>query len=175
MRNLIKITIVALFVIIAGSAGAQTQVPKFGHIDLQGLIQVMPERAVAEEQFNKFQTELEGLLTNMQKELQTMFDEYEKLGTTASDLVKSAKAQDIQDKQTRIQNFNTSANQQLQAKQTELLNPVFEKAKGAIEAVAKEQGLLYVFDVSGQLGVVLYKSNESKDILPLVKVKLGIK
>jgi outer membrane protein len=175
MRNLIKITTVALFVIIAGSAGAQTQALKFGHIDLQGLIQVMPERAVAEEQFNKFQTELEGLLSNMQKELTTLYEEYEKLGATASDLVKNAKAQDIQDKNARIQNFNTSANQQLQAKQTELLNPVFEKAKNAIEAVAKEQGLLYVFDVSGQLGVVLYKSNESKDILPLVKVKLGIK
>lgn len=175
MRNLIKITIFALFIVLAGSVGAQTQAQKFGHIDLQGIIQIMPERDSAEKAFNKFQTELEGLLANMQKELQTMLDEYEKLGATASDLVKNAKAQDIQDKQTRIQNFSTSANQQLQEKQTVLLKPVFDKAKAAIEAVAKEQGLLYVFDVSGQLGVVLYKSNDSKDIFPLVKVKLGIK
>jgi outer membrane protein len=172
MRNLIKITTVALFVLIAGFANAQA--PKFGHIDLQGLIQVMPERATAEAEFTKFQGELEALLASMQKEFQTMATEFEALGEDASELVKNAKVQDIQDKQQRIQNFNATAQQQLQQKQAELLNPVFEKAKAAVETVAKELGLIYVFDVSGQLGVVLYKSNDSKDILPLVKTSLGI-
>jgi|WetSurMetagenome_2_1015567.scaffolds.fasta_scaffold81418_3 outer membrane protein len=172
MRNLIKITVLVLFVLAVGSANAQ--VPKFGHIDFQGLIQVMPERDTAEKAFTKFQTELEDLLGTMQREAQAMIDEFQKLPATTSELVKNAKAQDIQDKQTRIQNFSTSANQQLQAKQSELLKPVIDKAKGAVEAVAKEQGLFYVFDISEQLGVVLYKSNESKDILPLVKMKLKI-
>jgi len=172
MRNLSKILVAAIIIFIAGYANAQT--PKFGHIDLQGLIQVMPERATAEADFNKFQGELEGLLGNMQKELQTLFDEYQKLGADASEIVKNAKAQDIQDKQTRIQNFQATAQQQLNQKQTELLKPVFDKAKGAIETVAKEKGLVYVFDVSGELGTVLYKSNESLDILPLVKAKLAI-
>jgi len=65
-----------------------------------------------------------------------------------------------------------SAQQQLQQKQAELLTPVFDKAEAAIEEVAKEQGLIYVFDVGPQ--VVLYKSNQSVDILPMVKQKLGI-
>lgn len=173
MRNLIKIATVVLFVMIVGFANGQS--PKFGHIDLQALIQVMPERATAETDFNKFQDELEGLLTTMQTDLQNMFQEFEKLPETTSELVKNAKAQEIQDKQQRIQNFSTSANQQLQQKQSELFAPILEKAKIAIEGVAKEQGLIYVFDISGtQMGVVLYKSNESKDILPQVKVKLGI-
>jgi len=172
MRNIVKIAAVVLLVAIAGFAKAQT--PKFGHIDLQALIQVMPERATAEEEFNKFQGELEDLLGTMQTELETLFEEYGNLGEDASELIKNAKAQDIQDKQQRIQNFQANAQQQLQQKQTELLQPVFDKAQEAIEAVAKEQGLFYVFDVSGQLGVVLYKSNESQDILPLVKAKLGI-
>jgi outer membrane protein len=60
----------------------------------------------------------------------------------------------------------------MQQKQGELLQPVFTKAEKAIEDVAKEKGLLYVFDIGPK--VILYKSNESMDILPFVKTKLGI-
>jgi outer membrane protein len=173
MRNLIKITAVVFFVATAAIASAQT--PKFGHIDLQALVQVMPERDSAEAAFNKFQTEVEDLYATMQKELNTLYEEFEKLPATTSDLVKSAKAQDIQDKDQRLKTYSANANQQLNAKYSELMTPVLNKAKTAIEAVAKEQGLIYVFDVSNQGGIILYKSNESKDVLPQVKVKLGIK
>jgi outer membrane protein len=172
MRNLVKIASVAVLLLLAGFVNAQT--PKFGHIDLQALIQVMPERATAETEFNDFQTDLEDLLTTMQTEYQNMLTEFENLDTNASELVRNAKIQDIQDKQQRIQNFQGNAQQQLQTKYSELLQPVLEKAEVAIEEVAKEQGLLYVFDVSPQSGAVLYKSTESMDILPLVKTRLGI-
>ncbi|NQU84870.1 MAG: OmpH family outer membrane protein, partial [Mariniphaga sp.] len=70
-----KLTVVAIFVLITGFASAQA--PKFGHIDLQALIQVMPERTVAEEQFNTFQAELEDLLGTMQAEYQTLIEQYQ--------------------------------------------------------------------------------------------------
>jgi len=172
MRILVKITLVAVFILLAGFISAQT--PKFGHIDLQALIQVMPERATAETEFNDFQSDLEELLGTMQTEYQNMLTEFENMDTNTSELIRNAKIQDIQDKDKRIQNFQRNAQQQLQSKYSELLQPVLEKAQGAIEEVAKEQGLLYVFDVSLQSGAVLYKSNESMDILPLVKARLGI-
>jgi len=53
-----------------------------------------------------------------------------------------------------------------------LLQPVFTKAEAAIAEVAKEKDLIYVFDVGQK--IVLYKSNESLDLFPLVKAKLGI-
>jgi outer membrane protein len=74
--------------------------------------------------------------------------------------------------QQRIQNYQQTAQQQLQTKQTELLKPVFDKAEKAVADVAKEKGLIYVFDIGTK--VVLYKSNDSMDILPFVKTKLGI-
>jgi outer membrane protein len=171
MRNLTKFIAVVLFVGITASVSAQT--PKFGHIDLQALIQVMPERAVAETQFNKFQGELEDIFSEMQKDLQTKMANFEQLGDSASQIKKNAKVAEIQDMQQRVQNYQQNAQQQLQAKQTELLKPVFDKADAAIADVAKEKGLLYVFDIGTK--VVLYKSNESIDLLPFVKTKLGIK
>ena len=63
--------------------------------------------------------------------------------------------------------------QQLQKKQNDMLKPIFDKADKAISDVAKEKGLIYVFDISSR--VVLYQSPLSLDLMPLAKAKLGIK
>ncbi len=170
MKRLMKLVAVLLFVVITASVSAQT--PKFGHIDFQALIQVMPERATAEAEFNKFTKELEDVIGEMQKDLQNKYAEFEALGADASDIKKKAKGAEIQDIQQRIQTYQQTAQQQLQQKQAELLQPVITKAEDAIAVVAKEKGLIYVFDIGTK--VVLYKSNESLDVLPLVKAKLGI-
>jgi len=136
------------------------------------LVQLMPERATAETEFLKFQSDLEEIFGEMQKDLRTKMSDFEALGDSASEIKRNAKVAEIQDMQQRIQNYQQTANAQLQQKQTELLKPVFDKAEKTIGEVAKEKGLLYVFDIGSK--VVLYKSNESLDVLPLVKTKLGI-
>ncbi len=173
MRNTLKIIALAAFILVAGTT--QGQESKFGHIDLQALIQVMPERTTAETQYNKQAKELEDQMGIMQQELETKYKDYMTRRDSLSEIVRSAKETDIQDLQQRIQNFSQLAQQQLQQKQAEMLKPIFEKAQKAIGEVGKEKGLIYVFDVSGELGTVLYRSNESIDVLPFAKAKLGIK
>jgi outer membrane protein len=170
MRKLIKLFALLFLAGIFSSAEAQNQ--KFGHIDLQALVQLMPERASAESTFNNFQTELEEVLGEMQTNYQQKLKELEELGEEASEVKRNAKITELQDIQQRMQNYQMTANQQLQQKQAELLQPVFDKAENAIQEVAKDQGLLYVFDTGTR--VVLYKSNQSVDLLPLVKQKLGL-
>jgi outer membrane protein len=172
MRNLLKFIVVFLLTVTAVSANGQTL--KFGHIDLQALVQVMPERATAETQFNAFQGEVEEVFNGMQKELQQKYAELEQLGDSASEIKKNAKITEVQDLNQRLQNYQTSAQQQIQQKYSELLKPVFDKATKAIEEVAIEKGLIYVFDTPAGGSTVLYKSNQSLDLLPLVKQKLGI-
>ena len=60
----------------------------------------------------------------------------------------------------------------LEERQEALLKPIVDRAKKAIEEVGKENGYTYIFD-SG-IGTVLY-SQDSDDIMPLVKKKLGLK
>ncbi|MGF7139136.1 OmpH/Skp family outer membrane protein [Roseimarinus sediminis] len=168
-----KKVFVLIMLLVAGTASMlHAQTPKFGHIDMQQLIQVMPERQTALETLEKEATELESMLGTMQEEFQTMIQDYTQKSETMSDLVRQAKEEDIQMKQQRIETFRAQADQQLQQKQQELMVPIFEKADVAISEVAKENGLIYVFDISSR--VVLYKSNQSVDVLPLVKKKMGI-
>ncbi len=170
MRNLMKPLVLLFFAVAAVSASAQNQ--KFGHIDLQALVQIMPERTAAETQYNAFQADLEEVFGEMQQNYQQKLAELEKLGEETSEVKRNAKISELQELQQRVQNYQMTAQQQMQQKQAELLEPVFDMAEQAIEEVAKEQGLLYVFDTGTR--VVLYKSNQSVDILPMVKKKLNI-
>ena len=168
MRNLIRFAAIILLVVVSASVNAQTL--KFGHIDLQALIQVMPERTTAETEFTKFQNELGDVYDELQKDYDTKMAEFESLGVDVSEVRRNEKVKDIQNITQRIQDFQQNSQVQLQQKQTELMQPIYDKAEAAIEEVAKEQGLIYVFEANS----VLYKSNQSTDILPLVKQKLGI-
>lgn len=171
MKSLLKIFVLGVLLLSAGFANAQA--PKFGHIDLQALIGVMPERAEAEKQFLAFQKEIEDAYGDMQKELQAKFVEFTAKRDSMTETVRRMKEEDLNTMGERVQNYQASAQQQLQAKQGELLKPVFDKADKAVKEVGAEKGLIYVFDLSSR--TILYNSKESLDILPLVKAKLGIK
>lgn len=170
MKSFLKIYVLGILLLSAGFASAQT--PKFGHIDLQGLIQIMPERATAEKQFLDFRKSLETDLGTMQKEAQTKYVEYIAKRDSMSETLRKMKDEEFAAMNERIQTYSQNAEQQLQTKYQELLKPVFDKADKAIKEVGTEKGLIYVFDMSAK--TILYNSKESLDLLPFVKTKLGI-
>jgi len=169
MRNFFKV-IVFCSVLFTGGLSAQTL--KFGHIEFQALIQSMPENLTARANVEKVQTSLEAQSTAMQKEAQEKYKEFIALSQAkdANEALVKVKQEEVQSLQERIQNFNQTAQESLQKEQEKQFQPVIEKARKAIGEVAKEQGLIYVFEISG----LLYHSDQSIDLLPLVKTKLGI-
>jgi len=165
-----KFFTVLFFVTIVGFVNAQTL--KFGHIDLNALIQIMPERAAAESELSNFQKDMEDVLSEMQQNYQAKLKELEQLSQDVSQIKRDVKIDELQNIQQRIQNYRITAQEQIQEKYEELLKPIYDKAMEAIGEVAKERDLIYVFNVSSN--VLLYKSNQSIDILPYVKQKLNI-
>lgn len=172
MRQFFSVITIALLLLVGVSASAQTL--KFGHIDFQGLVQAMPERDVAQKALAKMQTDLETQLGVMQKEYQTKGQEYVALVKQAglTDAVRQAKEADIQSLQERISTFQQQAQENLQKEESKQFQPVIEKARKAIGEVAKEQGVLYVFEVNS---VLYFNAAQSTDMMPLVKTKLGLK
>jgi outer membrane protein len=170
MKSVFKICVLGILLFSAGFANAQA--PKFGHIDMQALVQIMPERAVAEKQFLAYQKEIEDAYGVMQKELQAKFVDYSAKKDSMSETMRRMKEEDLNAMQERVQTYSQSAQQQLQTKNAELYKPILEKADKAVKDVGAEKGLIYVFDMSAR--VILYNSKESVDILPFVKTKLGI-
>ena len=105
----------------------------------------------------------------MQTELQAKYEKYMAEGSTYSEIIKASKEKELQDLKNRVDEFTAQARQDLQNKQQELSRPIYEKARKAIELVAKENSYKYVLDTS--TGVVIY-SEPTDDILQLVKKKL---
>ena len=172
MRHLLSVITFSLLLFVGATTSAQTL--KFGHIDFQGLISTMPERDVAQKAMAKMQADLESQLSVMQKEYQTKGQEYVALVKQANmtDAIRQAKEADIQSLQERITTFQQQAQENLQKEETKQFQPVVEKARKAIGEVAKEQGMLYVFEVNN---VLYFNPAQSTDMMPLVKTKLGLK
>jgi outer membrane protein len=168
MRNFFRVILV-VFLLFAGGLSAQSL--KFGHIEFQQLLQVMPEREAAQKAMQKVQTDLENQLAAMQKELNDKGKAYVAQEKSMSDAVRASKTDELQSIQQRIQTFQQQAQENLQKEESKQYQPIIDKARKAIADVGREQGMIYVFEVNG----LLYHSDQSIDILPLVKKKLGIK
>lgn len=147
------------------------QAQKIAHLSFDSLVSLMPETKTATEALQGFLKGLEQESVAMQSELDSKYKNYLEIEATLSDLIKKSKQEDLQQLQTRIQDFQRQAEQEYKRKQAELTTPIYEKAKKGIEAVAKESGYKYVLDASLQNTTVLY-SEPSDDILNAVKKKL---
>jgi outer membrane protein len=144
---------------------------KFGHIDSNELLKLMPGRDSATAKITAYSKTLETQLKGMQGELESKYGDYQANKDNWTDLIKQTKEKELQDIQARIEAFQQSAQDDLEKKQNELLKPIIDKAKAAIEKVAKDNQFTYIFDAG--LGVLLY-SDPTQDILPLVKKELGL-
>ena len=152
-----KLALLTLLGLLTFSTYAQ----KFGHLNAQELISIMPERDKAVSELQDYAKGLESQLMSMQSEYQSMIE----------DLTKQDKIAEIQGLEQRITTFQQSAQTSLQNKEIELLQPIEEKATDAINAVAEKGKYTYILDSSS--GILLY-SKDSENILDKVKKELGL-
>ena len=163
-----KITFLALLSVLTLTSIAQN---KFGYIDSQKLLMLMPERKTAETEVQEFAKSLEAQLASMTTEYQQGVQQYQANEATYTDLIKQDKVAEITGLEQRIQAFQQNAQQSLQTKEQELLEPILARARKAIEDVANEGNYTYIFDKS--IGSILY-AKESENVINLVKKKLNL-
>ena len=162
----VLIAIFACLFAFGGNAMAQQKI-KLGHINSNELMQIMPGRDSAQTVLQAEVSGLEEQLKSMQSELEKRYNEYMEKQSGWTDLIRNTKQRELQDMSTRIQEFQENAQ-----REQELLQPIIDRAKKAISEVAAEGGYSYILD-SGT-AAVLY-SQDSDDIMPMVKKKLGLK
>lgn len=172
MKHLVKLLAVVVLTITVSSITAQTK-QKFGHINSDELLRMMPGIDSIQIKLQNYKSAIESQIKTMQTEYDSKLNDYMANEAKLSDLLKKTKVEEIKDLEARMQAFATQAQESMQDEQEKLLQPVLTKAKKAIEDVAKENGYTYIFD-SVAAGVLLYAS-PSDDILNMVKTKLGIK
>jgi outer membrane protein len=142
---------------------------KMGHVSLDSLISLMPEYKTAKEKSEGKLKSLEGFLMNLKNEydmkVQKAQTDYEKM----SDIERKNIEEELAGMQQRIQSRQAEAQNEYQAYSNNMMKPIYDKAKKAIDKVAKANGYRYIFDTG--IGNVLY-SEPADDVLLLVKKEL---
>ena len=171
--NIKKISMkkIALILAIAGLFSVQAaHAQKYGHVNSSEILEVMPGIDSLQIKLQAFQQDLQAMYENMMTEYQTKKEKFDREVGTMSTAVRQVREKELMDLGNRIQEFQSSAQEDLEDKQYELAKPFQDAIQEAINKVAKANGYSYIFDTK----TLLYYGT-SDDITPLVKKELGIK
>jgi len=149
---------------------------KLGYTNIDYVLAQTPEAKDIQNQLTIQRTQSENELKRMQKELEDKYGAYEKGAAQMTDVIRKDRETELQGLQARIQEFGRTAEQSLQTKYGQLVNPVVQKIQKAIDAVAKENAYTYVFnlDAGANTTPILLVAPEENNITELVLKKLGI-
>jgi len=156
-----------LFLLISFNIGAQSKV---AHINSQALISEMPEVKEAQAQLEKLQKTYQTEIEASMKEYQTKLQTYSADAQNQTEVTNQARQKELAGMEQNIQQYQQTAAQDIQKKQADLLKPLIDKARAAIQKVAKAQGFDYVIDATEGGSLILAGG---KDLLEEVKIELG--
>ncbi len=165
-----KKLLLTICLLTAGIITSNAQI-KLGYINSYELLSIMPESATMQSDLQSYAKGLEGTLEAMQAEYEKKVTDYQQNEVSYTDLVKQDKIIEIENLQKRILEFQQSAQQEINEKEQAMMSPIIEKARKAIQQVAEEGNYVYIFDAKD--GNIIH-ADESQNILPLVKAKLGL-
>lgn len=156
----------ALLSLAALTASAQP----YGHVNFGNLLSEMPEVKTAETELQTFEKQLRARGEKMVADYQARVAEIEAKIDDVTPKQLEAYKQEFAATEQKIRNFEQQMGRDVEGKRQELLGPIIQRAKDAVQAVAKEKGYTMVFD-SSIFGTILF-AEEMTDLLPLVQEKL---
>lgn len=153
--------------LLSGTVQAQN---KFGYIRVDEMVSLMPELKKIDTLLSIFQQD------SLPRTYNYLLANYQRYDSIANDSARSPLVvrQDAASKRTdflsELQNWQSSAQSLYEAKQSALLQPVYDKVLKAIDDVAKEKGYTYVFARES-----LLVAPPVDNLLPMVAEKLKVK
>lgn len=171
MKSIFVLCAVLLSMTFTGDLHAQSQ--KIGFVISPKIFQELPEAVEAQKKLQALEKPLQDSLTAMAQNIQLRIEEYQKKETMMNDAAKRTAAQEIQDMQRRATEWSEMKRRDLLDQQEKILNPVREKIRKAIEAVAKEEKYAFVFDKNETETLIYGDSANDLTFKVLDKLKRG--
>jgi outer membrane protein len=160
----------------ASDANAQGQGLRVGFTDHEIIIVNMPEyrrvQTQLQEMFRGGQQELQGLYQDYQERL----DRYQRQQALLNEQRRAEREQELMELQQQIQQQGQQKEQEIAEREAQLMQPLFERVQGAIDAVASRRNLDIVLRANvGTQPLILYVNpNTITDITLDVARELGI-
>lgn len=169
--NKFKIFFLAAIMIL-GASSMKVQGQKTGYFSIEDMVSLMPEVGRIDTLLQKYQAD------SINAEFQSIVQDFQYkdslLNKTDSTKIPAATRRqyrrDLEAIQYQVQNWQQISQQAMQAKQQELLAPVYQKIYGALNAVAKENGYAFVYRQEA-----LLVAPPGDNLIPLVAKRLNVK
>jgi len=168
----IKSLLVAMMLLV-GATSFVTAQSKMAHIDTQALMESMPEMKAAQNQLEKLQKTYNTVINELTKEFESKVKQYgNEIELMEQDTtLREKRVQEVQAMEKNISVYRQQAMEDLRKKELDVYQPILDKARTAIQKVARAQGIQYVMDATAGSGLLLA---DGKDLLVDVKKELGI-
>ncbi len=168
MKKLTFLFIVLLF----GTVKAYGQL-KIGYIDSDAIMKELPDAQDAQKKIDAQIQEWQDELRKMEAGWKLKYNDYNKRKLIMSNKKRAETEQELMKIEKNISDFRQKkfgVNGELFKKQEDLMKPIQNRVFNAIQEVAKEQDLDFVFDKSGS--VLFLYAKKKYDITSLVLDKL---
>lgn len=145
---------------------------KFGHVNMQEIMQAMPEYTAAQTDLKKLEEQYTADLKQMQEEIQRKAEAFDKEQATLPDNIKQRRQQELQDAYQKYQESLQDNQQALQKAEQEKMADIQQKMLDAIKAIGQEGGYIYIMTTNS---LPYISTTLSTDVTAQVKAKLGLK
>jgi outer membrane protein len=130
----------------------------------------MPEYTQMQDSLKRTQEAIKADLATMEEEYSRKYEAFMKEGENLIETIKIRRMQELRDLEQRAANYNEQSEQMLRQLYEQLLTPIQQKVKEAIQAVGAENAYTYILDAAS----LLYIGTTATNATDLVKKKLGL-
>ena len=159
----------ALLTAFAGTASAQGQ--KLAYIQSSILLEQAPGRAQAESLFTKETSGYQVQIKRMSDSLNAMIATFEKRQASLAAAARENQARDIRAREEEYQRRTRDIEQKAQVRQNELVQPILDRIKLAIEDVRVEGGYSFIFNADQGSPIVALDKNLNMTDRVLTKLR----
>ncbi|MEO8876450.1 MAG: OmpH family outer membrane protein [Polyangiaceae bacterium] len=143
IRQIVAALVAALFLVVAPAARADVKVAV---IDVQRAVMQTEDGLRAQASLKKMFDSRQQELNKTQQDLAKEKDDLEKQSKTLSQAAMQKRAEDWQKKMMSLQQVFVDYNKELEKKQKELTDPIFEKVMAIVKRLATAEGFDMVMD-----------------------------
>ena len=166
------IFLILTMVVLSGTSLGQI---KIGYVDSDTIMNNLPDAQDARQKLDGIIREWQTELTKLENDWKTKYEDYEKRKLIMTDQTRAELEADLVKLEQQISEYREKkfgTNGELFQKQDEIMKPVQNKVFTAIQDVAQEEDLDFVFDRSGDIMLLYAKEEHDLTARVLEKLKL---
>ena len=172
MKKILLSNILILFILISGTVSAQTA-QQIAFVNSNTVLDVMPERIEASKKLADLNRKYQDELQVMQNDYNKKYTDFISFQTSMAENIRLRRMQQLYELERELNEFMKVAQNDIQDQESQMLDPLRQRVKEAINQVGIDKGYICIYDTANP--TIAFVTPDATDITPLVKLKLGIK